>query len=67
MEKIKYRVSFYESERGWGSDSWNTDFLSEELALKNVEETNTKYCSSPTAPDYYIQATYVGPVVVRED
>lgn len=21
-ENIKYRVEYYESERGWGSDSW---------------------------------------------
>lgn len=63
-ENIKYRVEYYESERGWGSDSWVTDYNSESEARLIVEDTNNKYCSSPITPDYYIKATYIGPVVV---
>jgi hypothetical protein len=61
---VKYRVSYYESERGWGNDSWNTDYITEEEALIKVEETNLKFCSTVSTPDYYIRATYVGEVKV---
>ena len=60
----KYRVNYYESESGWGNDSWTRDFDSEALAQQAVKETNDKYCSSASTPDYYIQATYKGPVQV---
>lgn len=64
MEDIKYRVDYFESERGWGSDEWSSDYLTEELALAAVDECNK---GNPTdhIPDYYIVATYKGPVVVR--
>lgn len=57
-----YRVNYLESERGWGSDRWTTDYPTEEEAKKMVQETNEQFCSSPTAPSYYIQAEYVGPI-----
>lgn len=57
-----YRVSYLESERGWGQDRWTTDYTSEEEAKKMVQETNEKYCSSQTTPDYYIQAEYLGQI-----
>jgi len=61
---IKYRVDYYESERGWGNDSWTTEYATEQEALKATTETNEKYCSTSSTPDYYIKATYVGPVEV---
>jgi hypothetical protein len=32
---IKYRVNYYESEKGWGNDSWDTDYDTEEEARNN--------------------------------
>jgi hypothetical protein len=60
---IKYRVNYFESEQGWGSDTWNVDVDTSEHAHKLVEECNAKN-TSPTAPSYYIVASYVGPVEV---
>ena len=60
----KYRVNFYESEAGWGSDSWNTDYTTEQEALKIVEETNAEYMGKTVTPIYYIKATYIGEVEV---
>jgi hypothetical protein len=34
-------------------------YASEELATKAVKDCNNKL-TSPTAPDYYVQAVYVG-------
>ncbi len=61
---LKYRVEYYESERGWGSDSWTTDYNSEEEAMEWVKKTNDKYCSSSKTPDYYIKAKYLGEFTV---
>lgn len=63
-ENTKYRVKYYESERGWGSDSWTTDYATQKEAEDMVEETNKKYCSEASAPDYYITATYIGEVKI---
>lgn len=60
----KYRVHYIESESGWGSNSWHTDYDTEQEAIKMVEDTNKKYCSSPNTPSYYIKATYMGEVKV---
>lgn len=59
----KYRVDYHESARGWGSDDWSHFFSTEEAALKDVENCNR---GNPTdhVPDYYIVATYYGPVNV---
>lgn len=62
-KKIKYRVKYYESERGWGSDSWNTDYPTQLEAENATNETNAKNVSTH-APDYYITATYIGEVLV---
>ncbi len=59
---IKYRVEYYESERGWGSERWTTDYKTEKEAKAMVEETNLKYGGKEITPDYYIIATYLGPV-----
>lgn len=61
---LKYRVAYHESERGWGSDDWTTDYNTEKEALDKVKETNDKYCSTKEVPAYYIRATYMGPVTV---
>jgi hypothetical protein len=63
IDNIKYRVEYYESERGRGSDRWTTDYNSEKEAKDIVEETNLKYGGQAITPDYYIIATYIGPVV----
>lgn len=60
---IKYRVSYYESERGWGSDSWVTDYDTQLEAETAVAETNAKNVEK-YAPDYYMTAIYVGEIVV---
>lgn len=60
---IKYRVSYYESERGWGSDSWYKDYETQVIAENAVAETNSKNVEK-YAPDYYLTATYVGEVLV---
>lgn len=57
----KYRVEYIESERGWGQNYWYTDFDSEQEATEDVKFCNSPN-TSPVAPDYYIQATYIGPV-----
>ena len=57
-----HRVHYFESERGWGSDQWQTDYTTEEEAQKMVKETNEKFCSSVITPDYYIKAEYLGPI-----
>jgi len=57
-----YRVSYLESESGWGQKRWNTDYPTEEEAQRMVKETNDKFCSSPTTPSYYIKAEFVGPI-----
>lgn len=56
----KHVVRYYESERGWGSDTWETAYDSYEEAMKWVNETNEKFMGKDFAPDYYIRATYVG-------
>jgi len=61
---MKYRVKFYESERGWGSDTWTRDYANESDALQAVIECNAKYMWQTQTPDYYIKATYIGAVEV---
>ena len=53
--KVKYIVQMMESERGWGQDYWDVDFNTRKEAeayMKKINDQNT----SPTAPDYYMQA-----------
>jgi hypothetical protein len=56
----KYDVEYFESERGWGTDTWITSYDTEEEALAEVEKTNSKYLGQSITPDYYIRATYLG-------
>lgn len=56
----KYVVEYYESEAGWGSETWTTEYESEAQALAAVEECNRKYMGKPVTPSYYIKATYKG-------
>lgn len=56
----KYVVEYYESEAGWGSETWTTEYASEAQALAAVEENNRKYMGDTVAPYYYIKATYKG-------
>lgn len=60
----KYRVHFYESERGWGNDSWSIDYNTEEEARKACLECENEYMNKGTTPDYYIRPSYVGEVDV---
>lgn len=39
--EIKYRVNYYESESGWGSDSWNTDYDTEQEARDAYQDCYT--------------------------
>jgi hypothetical protein len=50
-----WKVSFRESERGWGSETWDEFYDSFGEAQRRFEETNK---DSPTeyVPDYYIVA-----------
>lgn len=52
---IKYRVHYFESERGWGQDTFTRDFDSREEAQKAFDACNAKNTSA-RAPDYYSQA-----------
>lgn len=60
----KYRVDYYESESGWGSDSWSTYYDTEEEAKEEYQYFMKKYMGKPQAPDYYVCPTYIGAVEV---
>mgnify|MGYP003351659928 CR=1 FL=1 len=61
----KYRVTLWESERGWGrSPFMDIDFDSYEQALAKYNEVNAENTSA-VAPDYYIYAAK--PVLVDVD
>lgn len=64
MTTTVYRVRYLESESGWGSDTWTTDYPTEDEAKKMANETNEKFCSSPNTPSYYIKAEYMGPITI---
>ena len=55
----KYVVEYYESEAGWGSETWTTEYSSEAQALAAVKECNNEYLGK-SCPSYYIIATYKG-------
>ena len=61
---IKYRVNYYESECGWGSDSWNTDYGTEQEARDAYQECFDHYMRQNSTPSYYIRPTYIGEVKV---
>lgn len=57
-----FRVNFTESERGWGLDTWHTDYSSYADAMHEVNLINDKF---KTGEDYYVHADYVGPIVLE--
>lgn len=61
-DMTKYRVSYYESEKGWGCDSWTVDYDSEEEARAAYQECFDKYMKSNATPDYYVRPSYVGEI-----
>lgn len=60
--KIKYRVNYYESESGWGSDCWDTDYDTEQEARDAYQECFDRYMGRGDTPSYYIRPTYIGKV-----
>lgn len=61
---IKYRVHYHESESGWGSDTWNTDYNTEQEARAAYQECWDRYMCAERTPSYYIRPTYLGTVEV---
>lgn len=61
---IKYRVHYHESEAGWGSDSWTTDYATEQEARNAFQECWGEYMEKDVTPSYYIRPTYIGAVEV---
>jgi len=57
----KWRVSFFERKRGQSPSTWTKDYDTKEEALAAEAECNSR-STLKTATDYYIQATYKGPV-----
>lgn len=62
---IKYRVHYYESERGWGSESWCVDYDTEREAKEEYQMCYDRYMGKPNTPNYYIVPTYIGAVEVK--
>ena len=55
-----YKVRYIESEAGWGSDIWITEYKTEKEALEMVKKTNDYYGNKSRTPSYYILAEYLG-------
>ena len=59
-KKVKYRVTYLESERGWGQKTFTVDYDTYEAAKKAIDDTyarnNEEFVESGgVVPDYYIQ------------
>lgn len=52
-------VKYYESERGWGSETYYRSFETEQEARLAVHEVNSKN-TAKEAPDFYVVASYEG-------
>lgn len=52
--KKQYCLELYESERGWGSNSWIERFNSEQERRKRTEQLQKQYGGHDIVPDYYI-------------
>jgi len=52
---MKYRITFVESERGWGQKYWTEDYETYDEAKDRIKSVNEENVSN-TAPDWYIQA-----------
>ena len=59
-----WKVTFCESERGWGMDSWDVFFDSYEEAHQEYVNTN-KQNNKDYVPDYYIYADEPQKVIVK--
>lgn len=58
-----YRVSLTEYERGWGSRPWDSVYFDNEAeARKYAEDYNRQHNNLPHVPDWYVVASYEGPV-----
>ena len=62
--KEVFIVNYYESERGWGNDTWDREFDTQEEAMAAVEDCN-KDNPLDHVPDHYIVAKYVGSKLVK--
>ena len=64
--KYKHVVVLTEYERGWGSREFIARAHKTKVdADRYVHEVNSKN-TSPTAPEYYIKAAYIGDMEERE-
>lgn len=61
---IKYRVYYLESEAGLVSDTWTTDYDTEEAAPIDYQQMLDKFVEKFHTPSYYIKPTYIGAVEV---
>jgi len=52
---VKYVVNMFESERGWGSETWDVEFDTLEEAEAYKADVNKDHFKGP-APDYYMIA-----------
>jgi|LakMenEpi03Aug12_release.lakeMendotaPanAssembly.Ray.scaffolds.fasta_scaffold52836_8 hypothetical protein len=59
-----WKVSYRESERGWGQDTWDAFFDSYEEAYEEYVDTN-KQNNKDYVPDYYIVAYEPQKVTVK--
>lgn len=50
----KWRIKWLESERGWGSEVWTTDYDTKELADAAYQKAYDQAQADKTTPDYYI-------------
>lgn len=65
LVEVKWRVHLMESERGWGQDFWTEDYDTEAQAKERFDSVNAKN-TSPTAPDWYMQAQKIEKVFIEE-
>lgn len=60
----KWRVHYFESERGWGQDWWHNDFDTREEAKADFDWTNAQL-NQPTVPDVYIKADSIEEIQIQ--
>lgn len=56
---MSYIVRFTESECGWGTDTWDSEYSTEKEAREAAEEVNSKN-TAKIVPNIYTTAQYVG-------
>lgn len=57
-----YKVIIMEYERGWGSKVDETKYFDTEVSAKEFVREFNKRNTAATAPDWYMQAEYIGKV-----